>query len=57
MIEFKNLDSIGLTDSTKLMVYFISSIIDDVAIDELAMTNVLKDIKANNAKSLAETIE
>lgn len=57
MIQFKNLDSIGLTDSTKLMVYFISSIIDDVAIDELAMTNVLKDIKANNAKSLAETIE
>ena len=57
MIEFKNLDSIGLTDSTKLMVYFISSIIDDFAIDELAMTNVLKDIKANNAKSLAETIE
>ena len=38
-------------------IYFISSIIDDVAIDELAMTNVLKDIKANNAKSLAETIE
>lgn len=39
------------------MIYFISSIIDDVAIDELAMTNVIKDIKANNAKSLAETIE
>lgn len=57
MVEFKNLNNIGLTESTKIMIYFISSIIDDIAIDELAMTNVLKDIKSNNAKSLAETIE
>ena len=57
MIEFRNLESIGLTESTKFMAYFISSIIDDIATDELAITNVLKEIKANNAKALAEIIE
>ncbi|MFX4240191.1 conjugal transfer protein TraH [Aliarcobacter butzleri] len=58
MIEFKNLDSIGLTDSTKIMAYFISSILDsDIALDETAMKSVIADIKSNNYDKLAEKIE
>lgn len=58
MIEFKNLDDIGLTDSTKIMAYFISSILEsDIALDESAMKSIMADIKSNNFDKLSEKIE
>jgi hypothetical protein len=57
IIEFKPLDSIGLTASTKIMAYFITSIIDDIALDEKAVTVIAKGLKTDDAKLLAEQIE
>ena len=57
IIEFKPLDSIGLTASTKIMAYFITSIIDDIALDEKAVTIIAKGLKTDDAKLLAEQIE
>lgn len=58
IMEFKDLDSIGLTDSTKIMSYLISSIINsDIAIDEKIMSSVIGDIKGKNAEKLAEKME
>lgn len=58
LVEFKNLDDLGLTESTKIMAYFISSIIEsDIAIDENAMTSIIGDIKNKDGKKLAEKLE
>lgn len=58
LVEFKNLDDLGLTESTKIMAYFISSIIEsDIAIDEKAMTSIIGDIKNKDGKKLAEKLE
>ena len=57
MIEFKNLDSIGLTESQLTYGLFLFLLLLSIAIDELTITNVLKRDKRQILKALAEIIE
>ncbi|MEV9477562.1 conjugal transfer protein TraH [Aliarcobacter butzleri] len=57
LIEIQNLDNIGLTQSSQMMVYFISSIMSNVAVEQNAINQLAKNIKGKDEEKIAEMLE
>lgn len=55
--SIQTLDSLGFTQSTKMMAYYLSALMDSIAVDEKGFSNAVNSVDSKNQDSISKFIE